>query len=151
MFGIFLMTEISYRDWIFDCDVEATHKTYETILAGGVEKCGCAGCKNFLAQRESVFPVEIMKLFEDLGVNYKRDAEIYHVTRLQPGLHQYGGWFHFIGNIVKQPAGPANLNRFTIDFVSHNSLAAEAFANHPLVQIEITAEIPWVLTEEELK
>jgi len=22
-------------------------------------------------------------------------------------VHQYGGWFHFVGNIVTQPMGPA--------------------------------------------
>ena len=144
------MTEIAYRDWVFDCDVEITRRAYETISAGGVETCECSGCKNFLAQRDSVFPAETMKLFDELGVNYKRDAEIYHITRLSPGLHQYGGWFHFVGNIVKQPVGPANLDHFTIDFVPGKALAAEAFASHPLVQIEITAEIPWVLTTAEL-
>jgi hypothetical protein len=144
------MTEITYRDWMFDCDVGATRKAYETISAGGVETCECSGCKNFLAQRDSAFPAEIMKLFDEMGVNYKRDAEIYHITRLQPRLHQYGGWFHFVGNILKQPVGPANLDHFTVDFVSDNALAAKAFENQPLVQIEITAEIPWVLTENEI-
>ena len=136
------MTQITYRDWIFDCNVEVTRKAYETILAGGAETCECTGCKNFLAQRDAVFPDEVLALFNELGINYKRDAEIYHIARLRPEVHQYGGWFHFVGNIVTQPIGPANLDRFTIDFVPDNALAAKAFENQPLVQIEITAEIP---------
>src|SRR5258708_5745822 len=64
-----LMTQITYRDWILDCDVEATRAGYETISAGGAESCDCAGCRNFLAQRDSVYPAEVLNLFDELGVN----------------------------------------------------------------------------------
>ena len=144
------MTQISYRDWIFECDVELTRKVYETILAGGVETCECFGCKNFLAQRDAVFPDEVLSLLKKLGVNHKRDAEIYHTARLEPGVHLYVGWFHFVGTILKEPIGPATLNNFTIDFILNRDLAATAFENHPLVQIEITTKLPWVLSEKEI-
>jgi len=134
---------------VFNCDVEATRKAYESIRVGGVEECECSGCGNFLAQRQSVFPEEVLSLFAALGVNYQRDAEIYHTARLESGLHLYGGWFHFIGSIVKQPDGPAKINeRFTVDFLVSRDLAAKAFDNQALVQIEIQAEIPWLLKEE---
>ena len=143
------MTKINYRDWIFDCDVEATLQAYESILAGGLEGCSCSECRNFLGQRKSVFPEEVVNLFAQLGINYKRDAEIYHTARLESGLHQYGGWFHFVGSILKQPNGPAKVNeRFTIDFLVDRALAAKSFGNQPLVQVEITAEVPWVLKDE---
>ena len=145
-----LMTQITYRNWILDCDVEATRAGYETVSAGGAETCGCAGCRNFLVQRDSVYLGEILNLFNELGVNYKRDAETCHTSRLEPGLHLYGSWFHFVGAIVKKPIGPATLNHLTIDFIPHNALAAKAFENQRLVQIEITVKLPWVLTEPEL-
>lgn len=144
------MIQIQYREWILDCDVEVTRAGYETISAGGADLCDCAGCRNFLAQRDSVFPAEISKLFETLGVDHKRDAEIYHTARLATGLHLYGGWFHFVGAIVNEPTGPATLDNFTIDFVPNNALAAKAFQNQRLVQIEITMKLPWVLSEPEL-
>jgi hypothetical protein len=144
------MTQIKYRDWILDCDVEATRVGYETISAGGVEVCDCAGCRNFVAQRDSVYPAEVLNLFNELGVNYKRDAETYHTARLEPGVHLYGSWFHFVGAIVKEPIGPATLNSLRIDFIPDNALAAKAFENQPLVQIEITLKLPWVLSGPEL-
>jgi len=73
------------------------------------------------------FPNELMMLFADLGVNYKRDAEIYHITQLESGLHQNGGWFHFIGSIVKQPIGPASLDHFIIDFVPRPRSCCQGF------------------------
>jgi hypothetical protein len=145
-----LMTKITYRDWILDCDVEATRVGYQTIAVGGAESCDCAGCRNFLAQRECVYPAEVLNLFDELGVNYKRDAETYHTARLEPGLHLYGRWFHFVGAILTEPIGPATLNNFTIDFFPDRALAAKAFENQRLVQIEITVKLPWVLSEPEL-
>ena len=143
------MTKIDYRDWIFDCDVEATQQAYENILAGGLEGCGCSGCRNFLEQRESVFPQEVVHLFGALGINYERDAEIYHTARMESGLHLYGGWFHFIGSVSKQPNGPAQVGEhFTIDFLVDRALAAKSFESQPLIQVEITAEVPWVLKDE---
>ena len=41
------------------------------------------------------------------------------------------------------PIGPASLDHFIIDFVPDRALAAKAFENQPLVQIEVTAELPW--------
>ena len=143
------MTRVHYRDWVFDCDVEGTRKAYEEIPAGGVDTCDCSGCRNFLAQRESAFPKEVLTLFSQLGINYERDAEIYHVCRLDSGMHSYGGWFHFMGSIAEQPNGPATISEhFTIDFMVNNALAAKAFEKHKLVQVEITAELPWVLIDE---
>ena len=144
------MTQITYRDWVLECDVAATRAGYETISKGGAESCNCAGCRNFITQRDSVYPAEVLQLFDQLGVNYKRDAETYQQARLGLGVHLYGAWFHFVGAIVQEPIGPAALGDFTIDFIPHNALAAPAFANQTLVQIEITVKLPWVLSEPEL-
>src|SRR5687768_14482682 len=113
------MTSITYRDWILECDVDATSRAYGRILFGGAEECGCSGCRNFIEQREFIFPTEVLSLFAQLGINYKGDAEIYHVARLESGSHLYGGWFHFVGNILKESVGPVKLeDRFTIDFLN---------------------------------
>ena len=91
----------------------------------------------------------MLKLFAELGVDYQRDAEIYHQAKLETGAHLYGGWFHFIGKIEKQPLGPAQIRKdFTIDFILARHLAAPSFGDEPLVQIEIAAELPWILKEE---
>ena len=143
------MAQISYRDWVFDCDPAKTRRAYEEIIAGGSETCECAGCRNFLAQRERAFPKEVLDLFSELGINYRRDAEIYHQAKLESGLHLYGGWFHFIGSIQGQPLGPAKVSGdFTIDFVPARHLAAASFGDEPLVQVEIAPELPWVMESE---
>ena len=47
-------------------------------------------------------------------------------------------------------SGTTTLDEFTIDFIPNNELATKVFENQPLVQIEITVKLPWVLPEPEL-
>jgi hypothetical protein len=143
------MTQFAYRNWLFECDPSSTRTAYQQIAHGGAEECGCAGCRNFLAQRDEVFPEEVLKLFAELGVDWRRDAEIYHQAKLESGSHLYGGWFHFIGKIQKQPPGPTQIREgFTIDFIPARHLAAASFADEPLVQVEIAVGLPWIVKEE---
>ena len=143
--------QIVYRDWVFHCEVETTRAGYETLSAGGAESCECAGCRNFLVQRQTVYLSEVLNLFQEFGINYERDAETYHIARLDDGLHLYGAWFHFVGSILEKPTGPAALDNLTIDFIPDNALSAEVFKKQQLVQIEITMKLPWVLLEAELE
>lgn len=144
------MARLAYRDWIFDCDVEATRKAYDEIDFGGAEVCDCYLCRNFLAARPDVFPTKFLDLFVRLGIDHRKEAESYHINRLAPGLHLYGAWYHFIGQIVQQPDSPAKLSEnVTIDFMTKRDLAAESFANQPLVQVEITLKVSWTLAQEE--
>lgn len=144
------MARSAYRDWIFDCDVEATRKAYDGIDFGGAEACNCYLCRNFLLTRPDVFPTEILDLFEKLGVDHRKEAESYHIYRISSGLHLYGAWYHFVGEIVQQPDSPAKLSEHsTIDFLLNRDLAAKSFANQPLVQIELQLEVSWLLEKEE--
>jgi hypothetical protein len=144
------MARLAYREWIFDCDVEATRKAYDGIEFGGAEACDCYLCRNFLATRPNVFPTEFLDLFVRLGIDHRKEAESYHIVPLAPGLHLYGAWYHFIGQIVQQLDAPMKLSEnLTIDFMTKRELAAESFANQPLVQVEITLEVSWTLTKDE--
>ena len=144
------MARLVYREWIFDCDVEATRKAYGGIDFGGAEACDCHLCRNFLLARPEVFPAEILDLFGRLGIDHRKEAESYHIAPIARGLHLYGAWYHFVGQIVQQPDSPAKLSEhLTIDFLANRDLAAKSFGNQPLVQVELTFEVSWLLEGEE--
>jgi hypothetical protein len=141
---------ITFRGWTFECDTEATRTAYDGIASGGAEGCGCDYCLNFIEARRRVYPAEMLDLFARLGIDYRKEVEVYQMNRGASGLHLYGAWFHFVGRILAQPPAPEKLGEhFSVDFLTGKSLAAEAFAARPLVQVEITAEIPWLLKEQE--
>ncbi len=148
---------LNFRDWQFEFDRELTQKTYQETAQGGADMCICANCKNFSAYREHVFPAEILDLFDKIGIDYKKEAEIWEID-LSDGLHQVFGWFHFKGRmlsgknvLIKLPNGKGGTydftelsDKFAIGFSEASDLSFfEDEAN--LVQVDFRAKIPWVI------
>lgn len=148
--------------WEIRCDPDATRKAYASVFRSGPEECGCAPCRNFMAARAQVYPAEVLALFEKLGVSPDREVEIYHMARLTPGRHFYGGWFHLVGSILSgadawkrvaenvwQPDLEEMNENFSMGFSSRLGLVRSPFAGLPLVQLEFTAKVGWVLASAE--
>ena len=152
------MEIVKFLDWEFSVDKDATFAGYQKVDIGGANHCKCTMCENFAASRETIYPDVIKNLFIDLGIDYKKEAESYHITILDNGLHYYGGWFHFVGQIIKGKDAkiPTGKNGHTLDTVEitkdfyvcfHNDYALSFFDkdNFDLVQVEFTASIPWII------
>jgi len=154
------METIEFSRWKVDCDSEATRAAYALIRQGAPEVCGCLHCRNFVAARSQVYGPQVLALFDRLGVNSEREAEVYHNARVAPALHSYGGWFHVVGTLVSgadgkqrvaddvwtfdyQPAAP----RFSLGFTVDSQLVPGPFKELNLVQLEFSAEVPWVLDD----
>ena len=91
---------VKYKDWEFEVDKELTEHTYKKVSGSGADTCTCHDCKNYVAFRDKVFPDEIIELFSDLGVDYRKEVEIISYETLPNGLHHIGGWFHFKGQVL---------------------------------------------------
>ncbi len=148
--------------WLIECDPDATRCCYAKIPWGA--DCDCAPCRNLDALGPAAFPANALVIFEELGIDLHKPAEVYHAARLANGLHHYAGWYHCVGQILSgsdawQPeASSPELHRlhaeplsdhFSIGCTSRLRLVPEAFAACSVVQIEFTAELPWVLAEQE--
>src|SRR6202011_4967756 len=115
-------------------------------------------CRNFAAARTQVYGQPVLAIFDRLGIDREREAEVYHNARIAPGLHSYGGWFHFVGILVSgaDSRGPIRDDLWTLDlqpatlrlsvgFTAGVRLVPASFKGLQLVQLEFTAEVPWVL------
>jgi hypothetical protein len=87
--------------WQFTCDVAATVQAYRRTPRGGSDTCSCNTCRNFSAARMRVYPPDLIALLESLGIDPRKDGEVYHNARLAPDQHDYGGWFHFVGDLER--------------------------------------------------
>jgi hypothetical protein len=103
--------------------------------------------------RERVFPLEFLGLLDQLGVDPHKDAEAYHIARLAPGCHIYGGWYHFVGSLDKtgdfSPVtfGPSD---FKVWMCHAHAPRLPSLKDKPVVQLEFHAEaVPWLLDEPE--
>lgn len=154
------MTTIKYRDWELIVDKELTKLTYEKVEVGGVESCTCSECKNFANNRENIYPNEIKELLTNLGIDYRKECEVWRYSIDESGRHCYSGWFHFKGHFKGK-----SLSSPTIDKISHYSLTpiTDSFSlgflydssltffeeKENLVQVEFEAKTTWTIDEEE--
>ncbi len=156
------MQRIVFGRWELDCDSIATNEMYRQIKSGAPESCGCGPCRNFVAARQEIYPTLVLDLFRDLGISFNREAEVYHNCRVEPGQHNYGGWFHFIGSIssggdasrqIARNAWAFDLekvtDRFKLGFTRRVGLLNKLFEGYPVIQLEFQALGPWVLPEQE--
>jgi hypothetical protein len=154
-----MITTIKYKDWDLTFDNEATRSAYDNLEKGSAEGCNCNDCKNFADNRDKVYQDEVKMLFDQLGIDYKKETEISHYCRQVDGLHHYGGWFHFKGQFkgkdctVPLPSGGHTLEltpvtkNFSIGFRLDNSLTIFQ-DNEGLVQIEFESKVPWTIDKE---
>ena len=151
------MTIITYKGWEFAVDRQLTEETYQGVLNGGADACGCDNCKNYVASRESIFPNEVKALFQSLGMDYRKEVEIASYDVSPEGFDDIAGWFHFKGQLltgqdchVPTPGGgytfrlEAIEGNFSIGFSPGNDLTFfEVKAG--LVQVEFETTIPWII------
>jgi hypothetical protein len=147
------MKRIEYGNWIIEVDAEATRDVFRQIPQGGPEECGCAYCRNFIVCRENVYPQAFRDFLEMVGSDYRKESEVYQFCKLPDGRHDYGGCFHFIGEvskIVKEEDEPLiSTPDFECRIWNGRSLAHRFFEGKPLVEVNFESKLPWQLAEDE--
>lgn len=156
--------EVQFGSYMLDIDIQRTILFYEkanTVSTG----CSCPGCRNYEKAAESL-PDEIKCFFNALGIDGKKPAEVY-VNRVYPdGLVSYGGFYHICGRLLRGESAWITEKRhkkavtsywdtsktysvskdFHVSFQEDCSLVEDGFPK-PVLQMEIEANIPWVLDE----
>lgn len=148
---------LHYREWTFEVNRDLTQKTYAAVVGSGADTCVCNDCKNYVAYRDHVFPTEITTLLADLGIDYRKEVEVFSYEVLPNGRHHLAGWFHFKGRVLAGPdyreplpGGGHTLNltsitdNFSIGFAEGSALA-HFEDKKGLVQVEFETTIPWVI------
>jgi hypothetical protein len=142
----------AFGQWQYSVDRDATVAAYERVAHGDAVRCGCNGCRNFVAARSQVFPAEFLALLNSLGIDPTKEGEVYTEGRKAPGSHYYGGWFHFVGDlpITGDFAFVPFSNCLLVSMGKKSAPGLPELDGLPLVQLEFRAEnVPWVLSEEE--
>jgi len=128
------------------CDPAATRSAYRSFTS---DLCDCAACRNYRLARDQVFSGAALKFLDQFGIDPHKAAETYDLgpAPANPKLILYGGWFHFIGQIVKCGDRVSLGENLVIWFSPGIALAPPSFAGLHLVQLELEALLPWLLPE----
>src|SRR5258706_1368745 len=143
------MIETGIGDQAIRHDREATLVAYATIAHGFPEECGCLVCRNFAVQRNLIYPASFRALLNDLGIDPSKEGEVFEYGPVEDGCHLYGGWFYFVGEMVRW--GERNFNapdahQFEYFFTSIGP-GAPAFRGKPRLTLEFSTHVKWVLPE----
>jgi len=143
------MDTLYIGDHIIRYDREQTRKAYSAMRGGDAERCGCSYCKNFAAQRRTVYPEHFRVLLDQLGIDPEKEGEVYEYGP-EGSLRGYGGWFYFVGELIKagermiDPTG--GLRYFFADAKSLPRPSVDFGGS--ILAIEFLTKLPWVISEQ---
>lgn len=141
-----------FGQWKYTADRGATILAYSRAEQGGADRCDCAGCRNFRIARAQVFPAAFLTLLDQLGIDPRKEAEVYRNGRVGPGRHDYGGWYHFVGALEETGDFPVIelQDGFTAWMCRAAAPRLASLKGTPVVQLEFHAQaVPWLLGEPE--
>jgi hypothetical protein len=147
-----IVVNIKIGRWSFAVDGEKTRAAYSRISIGAPERCGCLHCKNYAQAREYAYPKESREIFEKNGIDYSKEAEIYHMVKQKNGLQLYGGFFHLIREALLEEEVPERYEMLTDKFQyfisAKSDLLEDSFKGQNILQFEFVNQAPWVIDEE---
>ena len=143
------MIEIRIGDQTVRHDRQATAAVYKVLEHGSAEQCGCIFCKNFAVQRSLVYPASFRALLEQLGIDPNKEGHLFEYGPVEDGCHLYGGWFYFVGEMIKWGERNSNApysHQFEF-FITSIGTDAPGFRGAPRLTLEFTTHVKWVLPD----
>jgi hypothetical protein len=143
------MEQIRLGDQIIRYDRERTVNAYSAIKSGDCEECGCLNCRNFAAQRKTVYPDEFRLLLDQLGIDPEKEAEVCGYGP-EVSMMVYEGRFYFAGELMEPGERMTDAGSgFQYYFTDGNRLPdAKADFGNNVLAVEFSTKAPWVIVEQ---
>jgi hypothetical protein len=142
------MEELRLGDQLVRFDRDATRSAYSLMPRGDAERCNCIHCRNFAAQRDTVYPQGFRNLLAQLGIDAKKEGEVFDmVGPFDDRIRPTGGWFYFVGELIEKGEKLTNEGEFQYWF-QPSFPRPPAFFGESVAAVEFSAKIPWVLADD---
>ncbi|WP_281658479.1 hypothetical protein [Halobacillus sp. Cin3] len=145
------MKAVRFSGHELEVDYDETLAYYKHLpQIGEKDHCDCTYCKNYVLATNT-FPMSVKALFQDMGVNREKGAEVSHFYEAENRKHMYVADYRLSGKLLKSPAVKTtniyyknNDDYFTIGFENVDALEKGA----GMVSFYIEAFLPWLLDIE---
>jgi hypothetical protein len=142
------MEELRLGDQLVRFDREATAAAYSNLPSGDADRCKCVYCRNFVAQRATVYPQGFRAFLDRLGIDPKKEGEVYDMARpFEERIRPTGGWFYFFGELIEKGEKLIQVGDFQYWFQPSFLRPPAAFGKE-VAAIEFSTQVPWVLDED---
>lgn len=95
------MEHLKILDWEIEIDRETTIEHYKELPFVS-DRCCCDNCINYVQACDHI-PLEFLNLSRDLGIDFKKAAEIFFCTDYENGTCLYWAGCDIIGRVVSGP------------------------------------------------
>ncbi len=146
---ISMMDQIQVGQRIIRCDTERTRKAYAAMERGDAERCGCSYCRNFAAQRSTVYPENFRLLLDQLGIDPEKEGEVYECGP-EDSLRIYGGWFYFAGELTGPDERVTDANsvfEYWFADAKHYPVPVVDFGNS-VMSVQFVTKLPWIISDQ---
>jgi hypothetical protein len=142
------MEKIRLGDQIIGYDSVRTRTAYTSMNSGFAERCGCAHCRNFVAQRSTVYPEKFLQLLELLGVDPEKEGDV-HKGGAPGSLMEYGGWFYVAGELIEAGERMADAGSgFQYFFRRSRMPTSLADFGDRVLALEFLTRLAWVISDD---
>jgi hypothetical protein len=139
--------ELRLGDQMARYDRDATIAAYALMPVGGADRCGCVQCRNFAAQRGTVYPNEFRDFLSRMGVDPNKEGEVYDkVGPFDSRIRPTGGWFYFVGQLIEPGQKLTQAGDFQY-WLQPSFPRPPACFGENVAAVEFSTDIPWVLDE----
>jgi hypothetical protein len=145
------MKELNIHNWTLEVNVKETYDQYKNAKW---DLCDCTDCLNFFQAMKTISS-ELFDLFNSLGIIPSKCVHLSEFGPTENGLHLYMGCYHIVGRIKKgKPVDTnswdehnvAEIDNFSFVF-SNDLIFVPGSMPSPVLQMDFSLEIPWVLKE----
>jgi hypothetical protein len=138
---------IHLEGWLFEVDQDTTATIYQKLISPS-EECGCTYCRNFVAASKHL-PEIVVDLLNKFGIEARKPTNVSEVCTNCDGTHLYIGFYHAIASIIRKPMlveEQLELDGVSLSFSKRSDLVADNL-HEPILPLEFTCNLPWVLDE----
>ena len=102
-----------------------------------------------MAQRDEVYPPAFRELLQRLGIDPSKEAEAVADGPLENGLHHYGGWFFFVGEMITDGDSMSVVSEspYFGYFLTSIGPCPKEFREGPKLSVGFEAHFKWILNE----
>ncbi len=143
------MTELRLGDQLIRYDRDATVAGYLSVQRGSAEECGCPVCRNFIAQREEAYPRKFLDLLEQLGIDSKKEGDLFEDGPLGNNVQPTAGWFYFVGDLLEAGERLTEMGKDLQCFVrGAGATSVTRLFGTRVCALEFSTRVPWALGED---
>lgn len=126
---------------------DLTANAYLHMPTGMAERCACAACRNFIAQRSTAYPGFFLDLLAELGIDPTKEDDVYSYGAIDDNPRIYEGWLFFTGDLLEQGWSLVDNGGFKYWIGSNHRPPKDVDFGGPTLVVEFSTKLPWVISD----